>query len=170
MRYRKAAQQLARCLDCRFRPFPERDHLSIVELSQLAYAARHVDRADKQHIHPVDRGNFRDCLHRLRRLDLANDQQVFTQAIEILLGRQPIVRRTHEAVGGATDALGRITACGYGRRRVLGRTDAGNHYPLRSDIECPLQRHRIVPRNPDDRRGIGRRYSLHQLDGAGQFA
>src|SRR5207253_722901 len=81
MRHR--AHRLAALLDAFFGARNEPRHLGMLEIAELADGAREIVRADEEHVDAVDRGDRRDVLHRYRRLDLADDQE--------LIGRRLLV-------------------------------------------------------------------------------
>src|SRR5690242_5818907 len=74
MRHR--AHGLAAAPDAFFGARDEPRDLGVLELAQLSHGAREVMRPDEHHVHALYGGNRLDVLHRARRFDLADNEQL----------------------------------------------------------------------------------------------
>src|SRR4051812_27564911 len=115
---RHGAHRLAALPDAFLRPGDELCDFRVLEVAELADRAGEVVRADEEHIDTLHRGDCPNVVHRLRRFDLADDEELVGRGLAVVGRADAVVRCPRRAERRAAPPGGRIAAGGNHRAGV----------------------------------------------------
>ena len=161
---RHGAHPFAASLDRAFHPGQHRLDFRVVALGGEAHRRRDVRGADEQQIDSLDAGDLLDVVDPLQGFDLAQDQEVVLETLDIIGLAHPVIGGADQRGGAAPDAARGKAAGGDGGGGLPGALDHRHHDALGPGVQRAANIQGVVARHPDQRRRRRRRHGLHLGD------